>query len=491
MLLGGSIIPAASLVFFRDLSWHGIWFKNFDQFKISEKYLSLDKGGKMKKLTAKLSLLAILMALSASAAYADSNENLALQNQVSSLNDKVDRLERQLRTVEGQVGDKQQHETGHAIVAAPSGGSLVNAAENINIGGHLDIQWAQNFRQPTQASNAGLAPETNIGRVFDRYDDSFTVNDSEIFIENPAEAPGEAGFRSDIMFGKDAEVVNSDGGTRTTDDAIDVVLQQAYVEYIAPLSAFEGNDVLPDSVKIKAGRFVTLAGAEVIEGPDNWNISRSFSFGFAIPFAHTGVRTNFGLFNDFFDVYLGVNNGWDNAVDNNAFKTLETGLGYKPMENVRVFHSLYFGGENNGSAAGKRILNTNVLTVDVTDKLSVMGALDLAHQARGGGVLVDGTNWWDIAGYVKYQLTDKFAVAYRAELFGDDDRFRTTNAQTYASAFTTDKVFGQTLTAEYKLTDDLIARGEFRHDKSSDTRPFAAGAESSQTSLGAQMVYII
>jgi len=38
-----------------------------------------------------------------------------------------------------------------------------------------------------------------------------------------------------------------------------------------------------------AGKFVTLAGSEVIWSPSNSNFSRSILFG-AIPFTHTGVR---------------------------------------------------------------------------------------------------------------------------------------------------------------------------------------------------------
>ena len=40
------------------------------------------------------------------------------------------------------------------------------------------------------------------------------------------------------------------------------------------------------------GKFVTSAGAEVIETNGNWNYSRSLLFALAIPYYHMGVRTS-------------------------------------------------------------------------------------------------------------------------------------------------------------------------------------------------------
>jgi len=42
---------------------------------------------------------------------------------------------------------------------------------------------------------------------------------------------------------------------------------------------------------IIGGKFVTLAGAEVINSTLDTNYSRSILFGYAIPFSHTGARS--------------------------------------------------------------------------------------------------------------------------------------------------------------------------------------------------------
>ncbi|MBP9865432.1 MAG: porin [Candidatus Omnitrophica bacterium] len=412
---------------------------------------------------------------------AKSQEVDGLKNQVNDLNKKLSMLESKLSSVENKVGS--------ATPAYVQTGSVSDAGNlsGIEVHGFIDTQYNVNFRQPNTPDST---TNTNVGRIFDNKDGTFGVNAAEIDIEKKALEPGQAGFRADVMFGEDANVVNGDGNDATSD----VDLQQAYVEYIAPLNFFEGNSVLPSSVNIKAGRFVTLAGLEVIEAPDNWNISRSFMFGLGIPFTHTGVRTNFGLFNDFFDVYLGLNNGWDVAQDNNSFKTLENGLGYTLFEKLHMFHSIYWGGENAGRTNnGSRFLNTNTATYDITDKLSVMGEINFARQNDVGTLPTPEANIWSgYAAYARYQFTPKFALSSRSELFRDDDVARGLGA---AGGAQSDRTFGQTFTAEYKLTDQLISRAEFRFDKANDDNIYGgagtAAGDSSQTTIGAQMIYVV
>ena len=99
-----------------------------------------------------------------------------------------------------------------------------------------------------------------------------------------------------------------------------------------------------------------------------------------------------------------------------------------------------------------------------------------------------GAHWWGLAGYARYKLTDKFATAYRAEFFRDESLFRA--GTTGDPAFANDAVFEQSLTADYHLSSNLIARAEFRHDKANDDGVFP-GLHSSQTSLGGQLIYVI
>ena len=65
--------------------------------------------------------------------------------------------------------------------------------------------------------------------------------------------------------------------------AQDFDLQQAFVSYITPVGS---------GLRFDAGKFVTNHGYELIDGYDGYNdnATRSFSFGYGIPFTHTGIK---------------------------------------------------------------------------------------------------------------------------------------------------------------------------------------------------------
>lgn len=402
---------------------------------------------------------------------------IAQADEVSDLNQKIDDLTKKIQMLEGKLEVVQTEvakpaiaHPGHVVMTPESEGGLLHAAKDIQVGGHLDVQYNYNLTDSTDVIRGG-----NTGRIFDNDLKSFTINAAELNFTKEADPEGGAGFRIDIVSGEDTGVVAADG---LTGDSFD--LQQAYIEYVQPLKFFEGSSILPDSINIKAGRFVTLAGLEVIEGPDNWNISRSFAFGLTIPFVHTGVRTNFGLFNDKLDVYLGLNNGWDNPVDNNTYKTVEFGLGYSPLENVSLFHTIYYGPETTATNAHKRFLLTNVITWDATDKLSFMGEFNYGNQRREVTRALENIEWFSFNGYARYQLNDRWAVAYRAEFFRDTKAFR---------SGLDNSLWEQTLTLERKFTDSMLGRLEYRYDKANNFNAF--DTDSHQSTIGAQLLYLI
>lgn len=408
-------------------------------------------------------LFVILALMAAPGASADESMVAALQDQVNSLSKTVAMLQKQVAAVESKPSS-----TYIAPAGEESGGGLFHTPMDIEVGGYVDVQYNNNATDGT-----GNVAAANAGRIFDRNQDSFSVNAFELNFEKAANPEGGAGFRVDLAYGEDSVVVNADG------DGDRVNLQQAYVEYVQPLGFWSDSDILPDSINLKAGRFATLAGLEVIEGPDNWNISRSFAFGLTIPFIHTGVRSNFQLFNDKLDVYLGVNNGWDQPIDVNKGKTLEAAIGYSPLENVSLFHAVYWGAETAATEGHKSYVFTNVITWDATDKLSFMGEIN-AGGMRRVATLGENATWLSFNGYARYQFTDKFAISLREELFRDPDLVR-------GALDTT--LIGHTVTGEYALTDNLIARAELRVDKADNMS--VLGGDSTQTTFGGQLLYLI
>ena len=160
-------------------------------------------------------------------------------------------------------------------------------------------------------------------RAFDAVNGSFTLAYAELAV---AVAPAPAGLRLDLGFGPVADLssleVTTDPGPppTTTTGASEVMkhVQQAYVSLELPG---------PRSVVVDAGRFVTSAGAEVIEAKDDWLYSRSLLFGYAIPFAHNGVRITAAM-SARLSLQAMLVNGWDVAADPNDAKTIGASVLY-------------------------------------------------------------------------------------------------------------------------------------------------------------------
>ncbi len=453
----------------------------------------------MTKFFGKLAILtAVLISAAGLNGFADdSGEVVALKQQVQDLTAKLNSLEGR---VAGLASAPRETVTQIVPAGGASKGGLIHTMQDIRMGGYLDIEYNQNLTN-VRANNAagtaatitsgagGAAAGGNPARVFDNSQNSFTMNAAVLEFQKDPNPEGGVGFRFDLAAGYNAKAVDlATNGVRGGD----VTFEQAYIDIVAPLSFLKGNDVFDDVVDIKVGRYWTLAGAEVVRSPDNWNISRSLAFGYALPFSHTGVRATYKLFQDKVTTYWGLNNGWDSTVDNNKQKTMEFGVSLNPIDNVTLTSSAYLGAEQaHGTAGGanhRRFLWSNVALWNATSKLSLMGEVNLGNENRVAalaGQTARNAQWYTLAGYARYKLTDKLATAYRAEIFFDADtyRFEGTNGTSKDNW----NIWEQTFTLEYNIYDNLIGRLEYRFDKSDDTNVF--NGHTSQQTIGGQLIY--
>src|SRR5262249_3091567 len=120
-------------------------------------------------------------------------------------------------------------------------------------------------------------------------------------------------------------------GANRLNDFSDTDFKQAYISYIVPIGCSCHNK----GVTVDFGKFVTWAGAEVIEAADNMNSSRSLLFGYAIPFTHTGIRATYKVFDSDCNKWTiggAIYNGWDNTQDQNRSKTFALWSDWKPTK---------------------------------------------------------------------------------------------------------------------------------------------------------------
>jgi len=337
----------------------------------------------------------------------------------------------------------------------PSLGAIMGAA-GISVSGYIDTSY--NYLSGTGQFTGGAA-----NRVYDRERNSFNLNMIDVTVSSlPTDG---FGGLVDLNFGSDANV-NASAGTGGADE---FDIQAAYLHYAT------------GPLMVIAGKYVTLAGAEVIKSPANLNYSRSILFGYAIPFTHTGVRATYAV-GDKLSLTAGINNGWDVLKDSASEprKTLELGLLTTPIKALSIAASAYVGKEQ-GAAVGTRTLFDVVATYTATDALSFVLNYDYASQEDAVTV---GTKaeWSGVAGYVNFKFSDQWRVALRAETFDDKHGYRTGVVQTWDEA---------TLTLAYMPTANVELRGEVRADKS-DQKSFVQAdgtTEDSQSSVGLQALY--
>lgn len=404
------------------------------------------------------------------------SEIASLREQIRELTQRSVDLERQLLTMEGHISPVQGK--GRIRSKSPDKGmpaGLIHTVQDIHMGGYVAIEFNQNLTAET------TNPPGNPLRSLDANQNTFTLNAVELDFQRTPEPTGGAGFRVDIAMGENNQIIDAiSPGT----DGDEFGLQEAYAEWIAPLKFFEANKIFSDVIDFKFGRFATLAGAELFEPHSNWNISRSFLYGLAEPASHTGIRSQYKIFEEKITLYAGVNNGWDSVVDTNMLKTAEAGLGFVKgdLSSTSVF---YFGPENANQGGHRRFLFSQILLYPATEKLEFMGVIDYGNERRVLGLEgndFENAQWHGYAGYIRYTLTPKWKTAYRAEFFRDDDTYRTGLSNAIAPS-----LWEQTVTLEYEAYENMLFRIEYRMDKSDDTDIF--NGESSQSTLGSQVVY--
>lgn len=344
----------------------------------------------------------------------------------------------------------------------PTMGAMLGAS-GIVLNGYVDVSYTQflgdsaNFRVFD-----GDYLGTNPGR--DSNSSSFNFNQAAITI---AKQPKQgAGALVNLTAGTDADMISSAGSN--SGDNFDVT--QAFVQYAAP------------AFTVMAGKFVTMAGAEVIGSTGNANISRSFMFGYAIPFTHTGARVQIPL-GDSLNVFVGVNNGWDQLTEGDAGgKTGELCLTYSAgMLALGVVG--YSGDEVVDTVTlqdERRDLVDAVATLKLNDALSLVLNYDYGRQDFGDG---NGDAEWDgVAGYVNFQANDTVRLSARAEVFDDRDGYRTGVEQQLKEV---------TATVGYAVDKNLDLAFEVRHDQSNADSFLDNDGESDdqQTSLAIRGLY--
>ena len=335
------------------------------------------------------------------------------------------------------------------------------------VSGYLDTS-------STHLSGSGLFTSGTPDRVFDTKNGGIAIQQAAVSVAyQPKEGLGGV---VNVTAGNDANVIASYGALGGGGNKFDVT--QAFLQYAT------------GPVTVMAGKFVTLAGAEVINSPTNPNFSRSILFGYAIPYTHTGVRATYAV-TDTVSLIAGVNNGWDALKPANSGKTIELGGTFTPSKAFSLAASGYFGKERIAGLVdvgpeGTRSLIDLVATWNVTDALALVLNYDWAKQSGVTDGISPPTSaqWNGLAAYVNYTFTDQWKASVRAEYMNDSDGYRTGVAQRWKEV---------TATLAFLPVKAVEIRVEARADRS-DVASFVMDSatmavSSSQNSVALQTLF--
>ena len=251
--------------------------------------------------------------------------------------------------------------------------------------------------------------ELNADHQFDTGHETFQLDQAAFTL---AYQPKEGfGALVNVVAGQDARVINAatSANSASGPESSPYSIAQAYVQYAG------------GPVTVIAGKFATLAGAEVFAISGNTNYSRSLLF-FNEPLVHTGVRATIAA-NDMLSFIVGVNNGWN--YDNSfSSKTAEVGFSFMPVKAFTLGVQGYSGEDPvgiigvcstgpTGWCPGKKTLIDLVATYNATDALTFILNYDNGKQDFDNST--PSVKWNGAAGYVNYAFNDQWRVSVRGE----------------------------------------------------------------------------
>jgi len=363
------------------------------------------------------------------------------------------------------------------------------AQKGIKLSGYVDAGYSYNF---TGAANGTSDVTGRFGSDTAAKGD-FNLYAVKLALEKAltSENKAQAGFRTDVMIGEDANYLINRGNNTTTGTTSNdnqnsnaLFLEQAYVSIRAPVG--NGWD-------FKVGKFVSILGYEVIERPANMNVTYGLLWQ-QMPLFYTGVLSSY-KFDDYLDAKLGVVNG--SQTDNNT-STSGGGDGCAvlaalnvtaPGGNANWSNNFQYSSNNdnntwqsstdsststaeanNASGSGYTFIYNswgNWAPKFANDKLLfAFNALLGTESTNGSNGNINngqpGTTWFGAGAYAKYQFNDWFSLASRGEYLGGNNPeklYNTTQPNTDNLS-----LWEYTLTAGFNVIDNLLIRAEYRLD---------------------------
>ena len=325
-------------------------------------------------------------------------------------------------------------------------------------------------------SNIGYHTQ-NTNFSFNNYADHVQLQQQWLYAEKIADGSSGLGLggRIDYLYGTDAPDTQAFGPADTSFDqswdnggAYGHAIPQLYAE------AAYGN------LSVKAGKFFTIIGNEVVAATGNFFYSRQLTFYNAEPFTHTGALTSYKV-DDSTTIWNGYVTGWDSGFEDNGDAYLG-GFSRTLTDNVSLIYTSALGRFNEnflGTGVSERgQIHSMILNVGLTDNLRYINQNDYLYTNDATGLGL--RNTFGSIHYLLYDINDCVAVGTRSEWF---------NISSEQTGVRNADVYNQTLGMNYKFNPNLVVRPEVRWIWDKELAGFNENGKTSQAFFGMDAVF--
>ncbi len=300
-------------------------------------------------------------------------------------------LAEKVKALEARIAELE----GKAVTKSEVTGKTLEFIGQTEMGGGVMASYMFDTSDPGR-SGTGI-PTQGIGTY---KHNAFSANLAQFYLANPVTASGEkwdGGYRVSLLFGEDVPGL-ADGLALGDNGAV----WEAYAALNLPV----GNGVV-----LKAGKFATYMGNEVVEPWANRMITYGYQFALVEAFTHLGVVAETAL-NDQWSLVLSVNNGWDQTEDLGEGVSFLGKLTWTPCSATTVSLVGFVGPELTGEASELRGGLDLLLVQKLGEKFSTTVQLDWGTQEADAGGSRD---WFAAGSWLTYDINEKWSVTMRSE----------------------------------------------------------------------------
>ena len=405
----------------------------------------------------------------------EDQDKQAMQQRIDTLEVEVRELKgivKQLQSASSVVTPAVSSDTGGESTAGTAQQNVVQPEDRkaldflrdttINLG--LDTYYAYNFNH--------AVGRVNLLRAYDVLSNEISLNQASVILEHaPDRNTGRRwGARLDLQFGQATDTLQGNPSNEPRPQIYRNIFQ-AYGTYVIPVGK---------GINVDFGKWSSSLGIEGNYTKDQINYSRSYWFYF-LPFYHMGLRASIPV-NDRFAINYWVVNGTNQVEATNGFKDQLFGFTAKPSSSVNWTVNYYLGQEHPDRAPAE-----NCGPVPIQPGLCFTA---IRHAPNGRTHIFDSYISWKAApkltfalegdyfiqrlwqnsapgqssapshtdggaAYIQYQVTPKIALGTRVEYMSDRGALFTGISQALKE---------NTVTLDYKVSDGLLMRYEWRRD---------------------------